>query len=242
LACRSGLNYLAKKIILELQKVSKYYLMGETKCGALDEVDLKIYAGESMVIMGPSGSGKSTMLHLLGCLDKPTRGKIFLDGIDTAKLTEAELAKVRGQKIGFVFQFFFLMPTLNSVENVELPMLFNGLSAEERRSRAIELLKKVGLGDRLWHTPSQLSGGQRQRVAVARALANDPVMILADEPTGNLDSKSGHEILKLFEELRKKENKTVVLVTHDPDLIHHAERVVHLKDGRIESDEKGGLK
>lgn len=232
----------ARKTILELRNVSKFYAMGQTKCDALTDINLKIYAGEALAIMGPSGSGKSTMLHLLGCLDKPTHGKILLDGIDTARLTDAELARVRGQKIGFVFQFFFLMPTLNAVENVELPMLFNGLGADERREKAIELLKKVGLGDRLWHTPSQLSGGQRQRVAVARALANDPVMVLADEPTGNLDSKSGHEILRLFADLRKKEGRTVVLVTHDPDLLHHAERVVHLKDGRIESDGKGGLK
>ncbi|MEW5954984.1 MAG: ABC transporter ATP-binding protein [Candidatus Micrarchaeota archaeon] len=212
--------------------------MGRVKCDALHDVSLKIREGEFMVIVGPSGSGKSTLLHILGCLDKPTHGKVLLGGVDVARLSEDETARVRGRKIGFVFQFFFLMSGLNAVENVELPMLFNGMTAEERRDRAIDLLKKVGLGDRLWHTPSQLSGGQRQRVAVARALANNPLILLADEPTGNLDSKSGNEILRLFGELHKKEGRTIIVVTHDTGLIHHAERVVRLKDGVIESDEK----
>jgi len=227
-----------RKTVLELEHASKCYFLGETTCSALDNINLKISAGEAILIIGPSGSGKSTMLHLLGCLDKPSKGKVFLDGADIMEMSEEELTRARGKKIGFIFQFFFLIPTLNAVENVELPMIFDGATAEERRERAINLLKKVGLGERLWHVPSQLSGGQRQRVAIARALANDPLIILADEPTGNLDSKSGAEILKLFEELHKKEGRTIIIVTHDPGLLKHAQRVVEIKDGKIESNKQ----
>lgn len=228
--------------VLRLSKVSKIYDMGEAKVEALKDVDLEIKRGESVVIMGPSGSGKSTMLHILGCLDRPTAGEVWVDGVQITKDCEDgyDLAEVRNKKIGFVFQFFFLIPTLTVMENVELPMIFNGLDEGSRKKRAVELARMVGLGDRLNHFPSQLSGGQRQRVAIARALANDPAIIMADEPTGNLDSKTGREIMELFEALHKKEGKTIVTVTHDPSLVKHAERIVRLRDGKIEKIEEIG--
>lgn len=230
------------EVVLKLSRVSKVYDMGETKVEALKDVDLEIKRGESVVVMGPSGSGKSTMLHILGCLDRPSSGEVWIDGVQITNEAEDgyDLAEVRNKKIGFVFQFFFLIPTLTVVENIELPMIFNGLDGAERRKRVIELAKLVGLGDRLAHFPSQLSGGQRQRVAIARALANDPAIIMADEPTGNLDSKTGQEIMDLFEALHKKEGKTIVTVTHDYSLVKHAQRIVKLRDGRIEKIEKIG--
>jgi putative ABC transport system ATP-binding protein len=227
----------AEEIVLSLRNVSKTYLMGDTKVHALKNISLDVVEGESLIIRGPSGSGKSTMLHILGLLDRPTSGEVMIGKVNAALATDAELAKLRVQTIGFVFQFFFLVPTLNAVENVELPMIFNGLGEEERRERALKLLDRVGLANRVSHMPNELSGGQRQRVAIARALANDPKIILADEPTGNLDSKSGDDIMKLFHELHAHEKKTIITVTHDPARVTHADRVIHLKDGEIEKIE-----
>ncbi|MFH1200284.1 MAG: ABC transporter ATP-binding protein [Candidatus Micrarchaeota archaeon] len=228
-------------VVLKLDKIGKSYQMGDTTVNALVDISLEIRRGESVVIMGPSGSGKSTMLHILGCLDAPSTGEMEIDGVKITREDNGyDLAEVRNKKIGFVFQFFFLIPTLNVLENVELPMVFGGLDEQARRKRAIELLNKVGLGDRLTHRPSQLSGGQRQRVAIARSLANHPAIILADEPTGNLDSKTGKEIMDLFSELNRKEGTTIVTVTHDFSLVNHAQRVVLLKDGRIEKIERIG--
>ncbi len=230
-----------KKTVLRLEKVKKHYRMGTTVVKALDGVSVEVTSGESVAVMGPSGSGKSTLLHILGCLDRPTSGDMFLDGMKVSDLGEDELAAVRNKKIGFVFQFFFLVPTLTVLENVELPMMFAGADAETQKERAIELLKRVGLGDRLHHKPSELSGGQRQRVAIARALANHPAILLADEPTGNLDSKSGSEILGVFDELNE-EGMTLITVTHDASLVSHANRVLHIKDGRIEKEERAHTK
>ncbi|MEM5853095.1 MAG: ABC transporter ATP-binding protein [Candidatus Aenigmatarchaeota archaeon] len=220
------------KPTVELKNVSKIYKMDEVEVVALKDVNLKIMEKEFVAIIGPSGSGKSTLLHLIGLLDKPTSGKVFLDGIDTSKLKDKQLARLRGEKIGFVFQFFNLYPTLTALENVELPMIIAEKNKKESEKRAIELLKKVGLEKRADHLPSQLSGGERQRVAIARALANDPALILADEPTGNLDSKSGEEIMKIFDKL-KEDGKTIVMVTHEMNIARYAERIIYLKDGRI---------
>ena len=199
---------------------------------ALRGINLKIKNGEFVAIMGASGSGKSTLLHIMGCLDKPTKGKVIIDGIDTSTMKPKELASLRNKKIGFVFQFFFLFPTLNALENVMLPMIFNK-KIKNRRERAMELLKEVGMS-RFWnHYPMELSGGQRQRIAIARALANDPDVLLADEPTGNLDSKSGKEIMKLLTKLNKKEGKTIVLITHDRKIASYAKRTIFIKDGKI---------
>jgi putative ABC transport system ATP-binding protein len=186
--------------------------------------------------MGPSGSGKSTLLHIMGCLDRPTSGKVLIDGEDTSKMNDSKLARLRNQKIGFVFQSFNLLSKLTALENVELPMIYAGIEKRKRKRRAIELLEMVGLGDRLNHRPNQLSGGQQQRVAIARALANDPPIILADEPTGNLDTKSGEEILKIFKMLHES-GKTIIVVTHDPDMIHEGKTLIKIKDGLIEGVE-----
>ena len=223
------------KKIIELKDVRKIYSLDTTKVEALRGVDLSIRNGEFISIMGASGSGKSTLLHLIGVLDRPTEGKIYLDGIDISKLKGDKLARLRGVKIGFVFQFFNLYPTLTAEENVALPMIIHEVDKKERDKRAAELLKKVGLGERLDHYPAQLSGGERQRVAIARALANDPSMILADEPTGNLDSKRGMEIMNLFVELNK-EGKTIVMVTHETNIARYSKRVIHVKDGMILRD------
>jgi putative ABC transport system ATP-binding protein len=219
--------------IIELQNVHKEYKMDDVKVKALNNVNLKINKKEFVAIMGPSGSGKSTMLHMIGCLDRPTEGKIFLDGIDISTLNDSELARLRGNKLGFVFQFFNLYPTLTALENVELPMMIIEKNENEREERAMELLEIVGMGKRSEHLPSQLSGGERQRIAIARALANNPSLILADEPTGNLDSKSGEDIMKFLNGLQEKEGKTIVMVTHELDIAEYAERVVYLKDGKI---------
>jgi len=225
------------KPVIELNQVSKSYKMDEVEVKALNNVDLKINKKEFVAIMGPSGSGKSTLLHMVGCLDRPTEGKIFLDGTDISTLNDSELARLRGNKLGFVFQFFNLYPTLTALENVELPMMIIEKNEGERGERAMGLLKIVGMEKRSEHLPSQLSGGERQRIAIARALANDPSLILADEPTGNLDSKTGEEIMKFLNRLQEKEEKTIVIVTHEPDIAKYAERIVYLKDGRIA---KGG--
>ena len=218
--------------IIELQKVTKIYKLDEVEVVGVKDVDLKIKKGEFVCIMGPSGSGKSTLLHLIGCLDKPTYGKIFIDGIDISKMSEDELAEIRKNKIGFVFQFFNLYPTLNALENVELPMIIAEKDKEYRRKRAMELLKIVGMEKFKDHFPSELSGGQRQKIAIARALANDPPIILADEPTGNLDSKSGKEVMEIFKKLHE-EGRTIVVVTHNKEVAEYSERIIYLKDGKV---------
>ncbi|HLC48536.1 MAG TPA: ABC transporter ATP-binding protein [Candidatus Norongarragalinales archaeon] len=222
------------KVVMKLENVCKVYGEGDVSVKALCDINLEFREGEVAAIMGPSGSGKSTMLHILGLLDRPTQGRLFLDGIETSTLSDDELAGIRGKKIGFVFQFFFLVPSLTVLENVMLPMMLLGIDELERERHARDLLKKVGLEDRMHHLPSELSGGQRQRTAIARALANNPSIIFADEPTGNLDSKTGNEIMQLFDDLHKKDGRTIIFVTHDPSLVEHSERVIQLKDGKIE--------
>ena len=212
--------------------------MGEVKVHALRAVSLDIRQGEFVAIMGPSGSGKSTMVNMVGCLDIPTKGKIYLDGKDISSLSESDLAMVRGKKIGFIFQKFNLIPTLSAIENVALPMIFQAVPRETRLSRAKELLTLVDLGDRMNHKPAELSGGQQQRVAIARSLANDPDVILADEPTGNLDTKTGDTVIEFLKQLNKKEKKTVVMVTHDPHLAKIAQRIILIKDGQIVAPSK----
>jgi len=218
--------------MIKLENVRKIYQLGETQVQALRGLDIEIKEGEFIAIMGPSGSGKSTLLHLLGCLDVPTDGKVQLGEVELADLDEDTLAQIRGKKIGFVFQTFNLIPTLTALENVELPLFFQGVPRREQQRRAQELLEKVGLGDRVHHKPSQLSGGERQRVAIARALANDPEIILADEPTGNLDSESGKAVLELLKQLNR-EGRTIILVTHNPEAAAYADRIVRIKDGKI---------
>lgn len=221
------------KPIIELDQVNKTYKMGEVEVKALNNVDLKISKKDFVAIMGPSGSGKSTLLNMIGCLDRPSSGKVFLGGIDISKLNDSELARIRGKKIGFIFQFFNLYPSLTAQGNVELPMMIVEENKKTREKKALELLKSVGLDKRAGHLPSQLSGGERQRVAIARALANDPSLLLADEPTGNLDSKSGKEIMNSFTELNK-EGRTIVVVTHDQQIASHAKTIIKIKDGRIQ--------
>ena len=221
--------------LIKLDDVWKVYKMGEVDVPALRGLDIDIKEGEFVTILGKSGSGKSTSLNMVGCLDIPTKGTVYLDGQDISKLDESELARIRGKKIGFVFQTFNLIPSLNALENVMLPMLFQGVPEEVRKKRASELLNLVGLGSRMMHKQSELSGGERQRVAIARALINDPEIILADEPTGNLDSKTGMEIMDIFKNLHKQK-KTIVMITHDKYLASYAKRIVHLKDGRAVKD------
>lgn len=223
-----------KKPIIELQGVKKIYQMGEVEVPALRGVDLKIYPGEFVSIMGPSGSGKSTLMNMVGCLDTPTIGKVFLDGKNIAELGESALAQIRGKKIGFIFQKFNLLPVMSALDNVQLPCLFHDVSEEKRRGTAERILARVGMDKRMHHLPSQLSGGEQQRVAVSRALMMNPQVVLADEPTGNLDSKTGKEVLDLLKELNE-EGKTIILVTHDANLAKYAKRIVMIKDGLIES-------
>lgn len=220
-------------VILHLEKIWKIYKMGEVEVSALKGVSLTVNKGDFLAITGASGSGKSTMMNLVGCLDLPTKGNIYLDNKDIATLHESELAQIRGKKIGFIFQQFNLIPNLTALENVMLPLEFQNLSDDIAKKRAEHLLGIVGLTDRMQHLPSQLSGGQQQRVAIARALSNNPEVILADEPTGNLDSKSGTDVIALLEELWKKEGKTIIMVTHDLNLAKHARRQIQLKDGEI---------
>ena len=220
--------------VIQLESVWKIYQMGDVQVQALSGVDLEIARGEFLAIAGASGSGKSTLMNLIGCLDLPSKGKIRLDGTDIATLRESQLAQIRGKKIGFVFQQFNLIPTLTALENVMLPLEFQNVDSRKARETALELLKLVGLGERVRHLPSQLSGGQQQRVAIARALALDPDIILADEPTGNLDSKTGEFVMNLLAEIHREDTKTIILVTHDFYLVKRAERVVYLKDGKIE--------
>jgi putative ABC transport system ATP-binding protein len=218
--------------LIQLTQASKTYQMGEVKVTALQDADLKIKSGESIIILGPSGSGKSTMMNLIGCLDTPSKGKVFLDGKNISKMSESQLAILRGKKIGFIFQTFNLIPNLTATENVALPIEIQGVDSHRAKKRATELLKQVGLKSRASHRPAQMSGGERQRVAIARALANDPDVILADEPTGNLDSKTGKKIMEVLEDLHKK-GKTIIIVTHDKSLKRPNTRIVQLKDGKI---------
>jgi putative ABC transport system ATP-binding protein len=223
--------------IIKLDNVWKIYKMGDNDFAALAGINLEINEGEFLVILGPSGSGKSTLMNLIGCLDLPSKGSIFLESKNIAKLSESELAQIRGEMIGFIFQSFNLIPTLNTEENVMLPMEFQEVDVRNGRKRAEYLLGIVGLSDKTQNLPSQLSGGQMQRVAIARSLAVNPPIILADEPTGNLDSKTGNYILDFLNDLHEKENKTIIIVTHDVEIVKLATRVVHLKDGQIESIE-----
>lgn len=219
--------------IIELKEVWKIYKLDKIEFPALSGATLDVNKGEFLAIIGPSGSGKSTMLNSVGALDVPTKGQILLDNRDIARLHESDLAQIRGKKIGFIFQSFHLIPSLSALGNVALPMMFQNIGKFEREKRAKELLESVGLGDKLNNLPGQLSGGQKQRVAIARALANDPEVILADEPTGNLDSKTGEDILKLLRELQRKENKTLIIVTHDDKIAKQADRIAHLSDGKV---------
>lgn len=221
------------KIIINLKDVWKTYTMGEEKVHALKGLDLEIKEGEFLSIMGPSGSGKSTAMNMIGCLDIPTKGSISLDGQNIASLKESDLAQIRGQRIGFIFQKFNLINTLNAKENIMLPMLFQNIPSKERESRAEKLLELVNLKDRMNHRPNELSGGQQQRVAIARALALEPQVILADEPTGNLDSKTGGSVIDFLKKLHKEKGTTIVLVTHDEHIAKHADRIEYLKDGKI---------
>ncbi|MCK4887459.1 MAG: ABC transporter ATP-binding protein [Planctomycetes bacterium] len=222
--------------IISIKNMTKTFQIGDVRLDALKNLDLTINKGEYITIMGPSGSGKSTMLNLLGCLDTPTKGQYFLDGQDIATLEDDLLSKIRGKKTGFIFQSYNLIAQLNIIENIEVPMYYQGMSETLSKERAEELAEIVGLSDRLKHKPSELSGGQQQRVAIARALANDPVVLLADEPTGNLDSKSGYEILEILNDLHEK-GKTLIVITHDDRIAKLSERTIHLLDGRIDKED-----
>jgi len=221
--------------VIYTQALKKIYEMGTEKVHALDGVDIDIQKNEYVALMGPSGSGKSTLMNLIGCLDTPTEGSYQLNGVDVSDMTDSELAHIRNKEIGFVFQTFNLLPRMSSLENVALPLIYAGISRSEREDRAAEVLESVGLGDRIHHNPNELSGGQRQRVAIARALVNKPALILADEPTGNLDTKTSIEIMEIFMKIQDSGN-TVVLVTHEPDIAEHAHRIIRLRDGLVESD------
>lgn len=223
--------------LIDISNLTREYVMGDQVIRALDSVNLKINHGEFVAIMGPSGSGKSTAMNMIGCLDRPTSGTYVIDGYDIASLNEDQLAELRNNKIGFVFQNFNLLPRTTAIENVELPMMYAGVPAKERGRRAVEALARVGLGDRLYNRPNELSGGQQQRVSIARALVNRPALILADEPTGALDSHTTDEILHLFEELHAQGN-TIVIVTHENEVGSHAHRIVRFRDGQVESDER----
>lgn len=225
------------KVVVRISEVKRVYHMGRVEVHALRGISLNVAKGEFISIMGPSGCGKSTLMHIVGCLDRPSSGHVLLDEVDVDELNDNDLAEIRNKKVGFVFQTFNLLPKLNAIENVELPLIYAGVDFDGRRKKAAELLETVGLGDRMYHKPSELSGGQSQRVAIARSLANDPSIILADEPTGNLDSKSGDEIIHLFTDLNSR-GITMIIVTHDQEIANHSKRIVKLKDGLVISDEK----
>jgi putative ABC transport system ATP-binding protein len=221
--------------LIEVRDLAKIYQVGNQEVKALQSVDLDIDNNEFVALMGPSGSGKSTLMNILGCLDTPSRGTYFLNGHDVSKMVDDDLAEVRNREIGFIFQTFNLLPRYSALENVALPLIYKGVAKKERQERAKEVLEQVGLGSRMTHKPNELSGGQRQRVAVARALVNKPSIILADEPTGNLDSTTSYEIMALLDEIHRNGN-TIILVTHEEDIATHAKRIVRLRDGLIESD------
>jgi putative ABC transport system ATP-binding protein len=224
-----------KNPAIEIINLEKTYQMGDTEVHALDDVSFKISENEYVSIMGTSGSGKSTLMNMIGCLDTPTSGRYLLNNQDVSELDDGQLAQVRNREIGFIFQTFNLIPRTNCLSNVALPLIYAGATTTERRKRATQTLEKVGLGERLEHRPNELSGGQRQRVAIARALINNPAILLADEPTGNLDTKTGEEIMLLFEELYRMGN-TILLVTHEKEIAQHARRIIRLRDGKVESD------
>lgn len=230
----------AGAIVIDIENITKHYVMGEETVHALRGVSLQIHRNEYLAIMGPSGSGKSTLMNMLGCLDTPSSGRYEFNGKDVSAMDGDELADIRNREIGFVFQTFNLLPRSTSLKNVELPLIYAGIDPEKREERAAQALRDVGLGDRLSHKPNELSGGQRQRVAIARALVNNPSIILADEPTGNLDSKTGEEIMALLENLYQAGN-TIILVTHEQDIASHARRTVFLRDGLVESDQLSQL-
>jgi putative ABC transport system ATP-binding protein len=219
--------------LIKLENVWKIYQEGEMELSVLKDISLEIAPGAFVVVLGPSGSGKSTLLHMLGCLDLPTRGKILLGDRDISKMSEDELAQVRGRKIGFIFQQFNLLHNLNALENVMLPMIFQGKSERERRKRAESLIGSLGLAERMSHRPTELSGGEQQRIAIARALSNDPEIIVADEPTGNLDSATGKKIMEILVDLHKKEEKTIIVVTHDATIAHYSNQIINIKDGQL---------
>ena len=224
--------------IIQLEDLVKTYENGELEVQALRGINLTVKKGEYIAIMGASGSGKSTLMNILGCLDRPTRGKYFLEGRDISEEKDRDLSAIRNQLIGFVFQSFNLIPRTSALKNVELPMIYARVPARQRTERAVALLEKVGLGERIYHMPNEVSGGQKQRIAIARALANEPPIILADEPTGNLDSKSSVEIMDIFTKLNREDGCTVIIVTHEPDIAQFTDRIITFRDGRIISDEK----
>jgi len=226
---------MVNKTLIKIENLSKIYNMGLTQVFALRDVSLQVKHNEYLAIMGPSGSGKTTLMSILGCLDTPTNGKFYLENDDVSAMDDNQLAEIRNRKIGFVFQTFNLMPRANCIKNVELPLIYSGVPKDERIERVVQALENVGLKDRMYHKPPELSGGQRQRVAIARALVNNPSLIFADEPTGNLDTKTGEEIMKLFAELWRQGN-TIILVTHEEDIARHAHRIIKLRDGEIIDD------
>jgi putative ABC transport system ATP-binding protein len=223
--------------IVEALNVKKIYKIGALEVPALNGVNLKVEGGEFMSVMGPSGSGKTTLLHLIGALDRPTEGRVFISGIEISRLNDDELAELRNRRIGFVFQFFNLVPRMDALKNVELPMAFAGVPREQRRKKSTEILERVGLGERISHRPAELSGGQQQRVAIARALVNNPSIVLCDEVTGNLDTKTGEEILNLLRKLNREQKQTFILVTHDPLVANFVDRIAYMRDGMIVKDE-----
>jgi len=222
--------------MLEIKKIKKIYQMGKVKVEALRGVSFYIDKGEFVAIMGPSGSGKSTLMHIIGCLDQPTEGDFIIGGKDVSKLNDDRLAEIRNKRIGFVFQQFNLLSRTSVLHNVEIPLIYAGLKSKQRRKLAMQALESVGLGDRVKHKPNEISGGEKQRAAIARALVNDPLIILADEPTGNLDTKTGEEIMKIFYKLHQQ-GHTLIMVTHEAEVARHARRIIHLRDGLIEKDE-----
>ena len=226
--------------IIKLENTWKVYQLGKVELIALKNVNLDVNPGDFVTIMGASGSGKSTLLNIIGCLDSPTKGKVFLKGKDISLLSEDELSQLRGKTIGFVFQEFNLLPNLDALENVMMPMIFQGTPVEQRKKRAHDLLVSVGLGERIYHQPAELSGGERQRIAIARAFANDPELVIADEPTGNLDSTTGKKIMEILTDFHKREGKTIIVVTHDPHIADYSEKIVEIKDGEIIVNHKQG--
>jgi putative ABC transport system ATP-binding protein len=223
-------------VVIDARELTKVYQMGDVEVRALRGTSLEVRRGELVAIMGPSGSGKSTLMNILGCLDQPTSGEYYLEGVEIDQLDDNQLAEIRSRRIGFVFQTFNLLPRTTALSNVELPLVYSGAGGRRRRERAIAALEAVGLGDRLHHRPNELSGGQQQRVAIARALINEPSIILADEPTGNLDSKSGAEIMAIFQRLNMEDGITIIFVTHEPEIAQHTRRIVRIADGRIVDD------